>query len=219
MSETPTILVEKIDPKAIIPCKPKSFFDAGWDVYCLERKVIPAGGDALLSTGLRVAIPNGFCIQVNPRSGKAVRDKLVIGARVVDAPYRGELKIHVINFGKEPVEISPNDPCAQLLVLPCASILMEGKIHDIETERGADGFGSSNGDLIKNAQQERKEPTSYSDPGYMVADAYQVVQTTNDHVEALKELDYHLECGNTRFSTKDSTRFRRAIKFLVNHFK
>ena len=155
MSDQPTVIVEKIDKNAILPCKPKSFFDAGWDVYSLERVVIPAGGDALLSTGLRMAIPNGYCIQVNPRSGKATRDKLVIGARVIDAPYRGELKIHLINFGKEEVEISPNDPCAQLLILRTAGVIMEGVIEDLNTERGADGFGSSNSDLIKIAKEAR----------------------------------------------------------------
>ena len=155
MSDQPTVIVEKIDKNAILPCKPKSFFDAGWDVYSLERVVIPAGGDALLSTGLRMAIPNGYCIQVNPRSGKATRDKLVIGARIIDAPYRGELKIHIINFGKEEVEISPNDPCAQLLILRTAGIIVEGKIEDLNTERGSDGFGSSNSDLIKLAKEAR----------------------------------------------------------------
>lgn len=155
MSDQPIVLVEKIDNKAIVPCKPKSFFDAGWDVYSLERVVIPAGGDALLSTGLRMAIPNGYCIQVNPRSGKATRDKLVIGARIIDAPYRGELKIHIINFGKEEVEISPNDPCAQLLILRTAGVIVEGAIEDLNTERGSDGFGSSNSDLIKIAKEAR----------------------------------------------------------------
>lgn len=160
MSDFPTVIVEKINAKAIIPCKPKSLFDAGWDVYGLERVVIPAGGDALLSTGLRVAIPEGYCIQVNPRSGKATRDKLVIGARIIDAPYRGELKIHIINFGKEPVEISPEDPCAQLLVLRTAALLIEGVITDLNTERGSDGFGSSNSELIKLAKEARSMDTS-----------------------------------------------------------
>lgn len=160
MSDFPTVIVEKINAKAIIPCKPKSLFDAGWDVYGLERVVIPAGGDALLSTGLRVAIPEGYCIQVNPRSGKATRDKLVIGARIIDAPYRGELKIHIINFGKEPVEISPEDPCAQLLVLRTAALLIEGVITDLNTERGSDGFGSSNSELIKLAKEARNIDTS-----------------------------------------------------------
>lgn len=160
MSDQPIVLVEKIDNKAIVPCKPKSFFDAGWDVYSLERVVIPAGGDALLSTGLRMAIPNGYCIQVNPRSGKATRDKLVIGARIIDAPYRGELKIHIINFGKEEVEISPNDPCAQLLILRTAGVIVEGAIEDLNTERGSDGFGSSNSDLIKIAKELREIDTT-----------------------------------------------------------
>ena len=165
MSKFPTVIVEKIDNKAIIPCKPKSYFDAGWDVYSLERVVIPAGGDALLSTGLRMAIPNNYCIQVNPRSGKATRDKLVIGARIIDAPYRGELKIHIINFGKEEVEISPNDPCAQLLILRTEGMIMEGVIENRHTERGEDGFGSSNSDLIKIAKEARDKVLKIPESG------------------------------------------------------
>ncbi len=142
----PTVVVQKLNENAKIPCKPKSFEDAGWDVYPIKRLVIPAKGDALIGTGLKVQIPNGYCIQVNPRSGKAVKNKLTIGARVIDAPYRGELMIHVFNKSTEDYEVSPHDPIAQLLVLQCASLLVEGVIND-ETVRGADGFGSTDGKL------------------------------------------------------------------------
>lgn len=143
----PTVIVQKLDPKAKIPCKPKSFDDAGWDVYPIKPLIIPPnGGDALIPTGLKVKIPTGYCIQVNPRSGKAVKSKLVVGARVIDAPYRGELMIHIFNHGKEPYEVSPHDPIAQLLVLQCASLLVEGEINDTTT-RGEDGFGSTDAKL------------------------------------------------------------------------
>ncbi len=149
-NQMPTVIVQKLNDDAKIPCKPKSFHDAGWDVYPDSRLTIPAHRDALIGTGLKVQIPNGYCIQVNPRSGKAVKNKLVIGARVIDAPYRGELKIHVFNHGDEDYEVSPHDPIAQLLVLQCASLLVEGEITD-ETERGADGFGSTDGALKKSS--------------------------------------------------------------------
>lgn len=142
----PEVIVQRIDPTAQIPCKPKSFDDAGWDVYPNERVVIPAGRDALIGTGLKFSIPKGYCIQVNPRSGKAVKDKLGIGARVIDSPYRGELKIHVINRSDKDYEVSKSDPIAQLLVLQCISLLVEGEITD-DTERGEDGFGSTDGVL------------------------------------------------------------------------
>ena len=115
----PEIIVQRLDVNAKLPAKPKSLFDAGWDVYPLKRSVIPKHGDALIGTGLKVKIPNGYCIQVNPRSGKAVKNKLVVGARVIDAPYRGELKIHIFNHSDEDYEVSPHDPIAQLLILPC----------------------------------------------------------------------------------------------------
>ena len=142
----PEIIVQRLDVNAKLPAKPKSLFDAGWDVYPLNRSVIPKHGDALIGTGLKVKIPNGYCIQVNPRSGKAVKNKLVVGARVIDAPYRGELKIHIFNHSDEDYEVSPHDPIAQLLILPCAGIIHEGFIDDT-TERGEDGFGSTDGDL------------------------------------------------------------------------
>ena len=211
MSKQPTVIVEKTDNKAILPCKPKSFFDAGWDVYSLERVVIPAGGDALLSTGLRMAIPNGYCIQVNPRSGKATRDKLVIGARVIDAPYRGELKIHLINFGKEEVEISPNDPCAQLLILRTEGVIMEGTIEDLITERGTDGFGSSNSDLIKIAKEAREG-------GSPVKEETAKPMTTESAVSALKVLRQRIERGDLKGTPKELEVFVKAIKTVTDDF-
>ena len=142
----PEIIVQRLDVNAKLPAKPKSLFDAGWDVYPLTRSVIPKHGDALIGTGLKVKIPNGYCLQVNPRSGKAVKNKLVVGARVIDAPYRGEVKIHIFNHSDEDYEVSPHDPIAQLLILPCGGIMHEGFIDDT-TERGEDGFGSTDGDL------------------------------------------------------------------------
>lgn len=242
MSDFPTVIVEKINAKAIIPCKPKSLFDAGWDVYGLERVVIPAGGDALLSTGLRVAIPEGYCIQVNPRSGKATRDKLVIGARIIDAPYRGELKIHIINFGKEPVEISPEDPCAQLLVLRTAALLIEGTITDLNTERGSDGFGSSNGELIKLAKEARSIDTtllSKADVSTIDAQKFPLVgeldvsnpgffATKNNSTKSIKlseaaanlnVLRQRIDRGDLKGTRGELAVFSDAIEVIVKHLK
>ncbi|WP_373757756.1 dUTP diphosphatase [Jeotgalibaca porci] len=248
MSDQPIVLVEKIDNKAIVPCKPKSFFDAGWDVYSLERVVIPAGGDALLSTGLRMAIPNGYCIQVNPRSGKATRDKLVIGARIIDAPYRGELKIHIINFGKEEVEISPNDPCAQLLILRTAGVIVEGAIEDLNTERGSDGFGSSNSDLIKIAKEAREIDITElgTTDGYTTLLSRATVKTmdaqkwpesratvsnpeffvtkedaTNlpEAVSTLVVLRQRIDRGDLKGTYSELAKFKEALKVVVNHLQ
>lgn len=214
MSKHPTVIVEKIDNKAILPCKPKSFFDAGWDVYSLERVVIPAGGDALLSTGLRMAIPNGYCIQVNPRSGKATLDKLVIGARIIDAPYRGELKIHIINFGKEEVEISPNDPCAQLLILRTEGVIMEGTIENLITERGTDGFGSSNSDLIKIAKEARNMELTIPKSG--IKDKTIEVE---EAVSTLAVLRQSIERGDLRCSLRELTEFSKALSVVIKQLK
>ncbi len=234
MQNQPTILVEKIDDKAIIPCKPKSFFDAGWDVYSLERVVIPAGGDALLSTGLRMAIPNGHCIQVNPRSGKATRDKLVIGARIIDAPYRGELKIHVINFGKEEVEISPNDPCAQLLILRTAGLIVEGTIKDLNTERGSDGFGSSNSDLIRLAKEAREIDTTELGgnrssievaPQWLGSGELDVSSLNDKSTEVaeaaatLSVLRNRIDRGDLKGTRRELAAFNDAVEVIVKHLQ
>ena len=211
MSKHPTVIVEKIDNRAILPCKPKSFFDAGWDVYSLERVVIPAGGDALLSTGLRMAIPNGYCIQVNPRSGKATRDKLVIGARVIDAPYRGEVKIHIINFGKEEVEISPNDPCAQLLILRTEGVIMEGTIENLITERGTDGFGSSNSDLIKLAKQVREG-------GSPAKEEIIMPMSEEAALDTLLVLRQRIERGDLKGTKNELRLFSKAIEAVTTGF-
>lgn len=146
----PTVIVEKLKPEATIPYKPKTQTDAGFDCYCLDHgKIIPPnGGSALLHTGLKVQIPEGYCIQVNPRSGMASKHGLVVGARIIDSAYRGELRINIINHGKEPFEVSRNLPLVQLLVLRCAANMVEGVVNDI-TDRGEDGFGSTNGALIR----------------------------------------------------------------------
>lgn len=234
MSNQPIILVEKIDDKAIIPCKPKSFFDAGWDVYSLERVVIPAGWDALLSTGLRMAIPNGHCIQVNPRSGKATRDKLVIGARIIDAPYRGELKIHVINFGKEEVEISPNDPCAQLLILRTAGLIVEGTIKDLNTERGSDGFGSSNSDLIRLAKEAREIDTTELGgnrssievaPQWLGSGELDVSSLNDKSTEVaeaaatLSVLRNRIDRGDLKGTRRELAAFNDAVEVIVKHLQ
>ena len=142
----PIVTVEKLNHDANMPTKPKSDLDAGWDVYPNFSGTIAPHSDALIGTGLRVAIPAGYCLQVNPRSGKAVKNKLVIGARVIDAPYRGELKIHVFNHSDVAFEFTKHDPIAQLLILGIAGTMVEGKV-DMNTERGTDGFGSTDGTL------------------------------------------------------------------------
>lgn len=117
--------------------------DAGLDIYAVEHSDIPAGTSALLPTGLHVEIPLGYVGVVKPRSGMATSNTLDILAGVIDAPYRGEIKVALMNHGERVFEVKPGDRIAQLLIVPVA--LPEPiEVKDLsDTDRGAGGFGSS----------------------------------------------------------------------------
>lgn len=103
----------------------------------LERAAIP--------TGLQIAIPDGFEGQVRPRSGLAFRHGLTVtnAPGTIDADYRGELKVLLVNLGSEPVTIERGMRIAQLVIAPVvqADVI---EVSDLDsTERGAGGFGST----------------------------------------------------------------------------
>jgi len=103
----------------------------------MERRAIP--------TGLAMAIPAGFEGQVRPRSGLALRKGLGMpnAPGTIDADYRGELKVLVINLSAEPIEISRGMRIAQLLICPVSQAEI-AVVTDLDaTERGAGGFGST----------------------------------------------------------------------------
>ena len=103
----------------------------------LERIAIP--------TGLKMAIPYGYEGQVRPRSGLAFRHGIGVtnAPGTIDSDYRGELKVLLINFGKEPVRITRGMRIAQLVISPVKQVdILEVKDLDA-TERGSGGFGST----------------------------------------------------------------------------
>ena len=100
---------------------------------------------ALIPTGLSVEIPQGYEIQVRPRSGLAIMKGLgVVNAPgTVDADYRGEVKVILINFGQDPITIQDQERIAQLVVCPIIQAEIVDATNLSETERGAGGFGST----------------------------------------------------------------------------
>ena len=102
-----------------------------------ERVAIP--------TGLKMAIPHGYEVQIRPRSGLAFKHGLTVANApgTIDSDYRGEVKILLINLGTEPVEISPGMRVAQMIVAPVmrASLHLVSELSD--TTRGTSGFGST----------------------------------------------------------------------------
>jgi dUTP pyrophosphatase len=120
---------------------------SGFDIRAqLEGPVVLNPGErAMIPTGLSFEIPVGFEIQARPRSGWAAKSGLTVlnTPGTIDADYRGEVKIIVINLGEQAVTISDQERCAQLVLAPVYQAQFE-LAHDLsETERGAGGFGST----------------------------------------------------------------------------
>jgi len=120
--------------------------DAGLDLAAAERVELPPGARAVVGTGLAVAIPEGHAGFVQPRSGLAARHGITIvnAPGLVDAGYRGELKVVLLNT--DPVEsfvVEPGMRIAQLVVLPVA-LLEPQEVGELPaSERDVRGFGSS----------------------------------------------------------------------------
>ena len=100
---------------------------------------------AMIPTGLSFEIPTGFEIQARPRSGLAAKQGLSVlnTPGTIDADYRGEVKIILVNLGQEPVTIQDQDRCAQLVICPIIQAQFEWADALSTTERGAGGFGST----------------------------------------------------------------------------
>ena len=120
---------------------------AGVDVRCSEiyDTEIQPGGTALVSTGLFVAIPTGYEIQVRPRSGLAAKYGVTVlnSPGTIDADYRGEIKVILINHGRDIFTIKTGDRIGQLVLNKVEQIEWRQVSELDTTERGAGGFGST----------------------------------------------------------------------------
>jgi len=118
---------------------------AGMDVVSAEDVTLPPMGRHAVATGFAIAIPDGFEVQVRPRSGLALKHGITLPNTpgTIDSDYRGELKIILVNLGDAPFEIRRGDRIAQLVVAP----VQQGRMVEVreldETVRGAGGFGST----------------------------------------------------------------------------
>ncbi|MEO1968738.1 MAG: dUTP diphosphatase [Sphingomonadaceae bacterium] len=120
---------------------------AGMDVLSAEDVVLDPGGRAAVATGLSLAIPSGYEIQVRPRSGLALKHAITVPNTpgTIDSDYRGELKIILINHGHEPFAVARGDRIAQLVLAPVVQAAWDEVEELDETVRGAGGFGSTGG--------------------------------------------------------------------------
>jgi dUTP pyrophosphatase len=120
---------------------------AGMDVLSAEDVTLAPGARHAVATGLAVAIPHGFEIQVRPRSGLALKHGISVpnSPGTIDSDYRGELKVIVINHGTEAFDVSRGDRIAQLVLAPVTRATWLTVDELDETIRGEGGFGSTGG--------------------------------------------------------------------------
>jgi dUTP diphosphatase len=120
---------------------------AGMDVLSAEEVTLAPGDRHAVATGIAVAIPPGYEIQVRPRSGLALKHGIGVPNTpgTIDSDYRGELKVILINHGTEPFAIRRGDRVAQLVVAPVTLAAWDEVEELDDTARGAGGFGSTGG--------------------------------------------------------------------------
>ena len=118
---------------------------AGMDLRAAEDAILPPGGRALVATGFAIALPHGFEAQVRPRSGLAAKHGVTVlnAPGTIDADYRGEIKVILINHGDQAFAIKRGDRIAQMIVAPVTQITLSEQASLPDTARGAGGFGST----------------------------------------------------------------------------
>ena len=139
------IKIKKLSPKATLPeyaHGPEE--DAGLDVRCIEGAVLVPNVALAVATGLAFEIPPGYEVQLRPRSGLALKYAITLAnsPATIDPGYRGELRVILLNLGREPYQVKAGDRIAQMVVAKYETV--EWRETDLaESARGAAGFGSS----------------------------------------------------------------------------
>lgn len=139
------IRIKKLNSQAVLPEYAHGpTEDAGLDVRSLEDAVLVPGIPLAVPTGLAFEIPSGYEVQLRPRSGLALKHAITLAnsPATIDPGYRGELRVIMINLGREPYEVKAGDRIAQMVVAKYETV--EWQETDLaDSIRGAGGFGSS----------------------------------------------------------------------------
>jgi len=140
------LLIKKLHKNIILP-EYKTDGSSGMDLMAnVEQtvKILP-GEKKIISTGIMVAIPEQYEIQIRPRSGLAAKNGISVlnTPGTIDSDYRGEIKVILINLGKDIFQINKNDRIAQMIVCPIIKAELKEVESLPETIRGGGGFGST----------------------------------------------------------------------------
>lgn len=141
--QTVEIKFQKLHPDAQVPSY-AHIGDAGADVYCVTEVTLYPQNRVAIPTGLAVDIPIGYELQVRPKSGLALKHGITVlnSPGTVDAGYRGEIKVILINFGAAAYTFAKGQKIAQLVLKPVIQAnYMESELED--SDRGMGGFGST----------------------------------------------------------------------------
>lgn len=138
------IKVVKLNPAATIPHYAHPG-DAGLDLFAIEETIIPPGETKLIKTGIAIALPPNTEAQIRPRSGLALKHSITVlnSPGTIDAGYRGEIRIILINHGKKAFQVIPKMKIAQMVVaaIICSKVTVVTELNN--TCRNEDGFGST----------------------------------------------------------------------------
>ena len=140
------ILIKRLSKEVSLP-KYETSGSSGMDLraYIDSNININPGQTAIIPTGLALSIPKGFEVQIRPRSGLAAKKKISVlnTPGTIDADYRGEIKVILINLGPEPFKVEKGLRIAQMVVCPIVQAQLK-EVDDLnQTERGKGGFGST----------------------------------------------------------------------------
>tara|TARA_E500000331_G_scaffold180389_1_gene173738 strand:+ start:143 stop:583 length:441 start_codon:yes stop_codon:yes gene_type:complete len=140
------ILIKRLSKEVPLP-KYETNGSSGMDLAAnINASIdINPGRTAIIPTGLALSIPKGFEVQIRPRSGLAAKKKISVlnTPGTIDADYRGEIKVILINLGQEPFKIEKGSRIAQMVVCPIVQAQLK-EVDDLnQTERGKGGFGST----------------------------------------------------------------------------
>lgn len=140
----PKMKVKRLHEDAQLPYRAHPG-DAGLDVFSIEEKMILPGEVGLVGTGIALELPEGTEAQMRPRSGLALKHAVTLlnSPGTIDEGYRGEIKIIMINHGKEPFTVEKGMRIAQVVVAPVMRIEVLETVEMTDSERSAGGFGSS----------------------------------------------------------------------------
>jgi dUTP pyrophosphatase len=144
MTEPLRLAVRRLDAALPLPAYARSD-DAGLDLHAAEDVTLAPGARVLVPTGIALAIPPGFAGFVLPRSGLALRHGVTVlnTPGLIDAGYRGEVKVLLVNHGQLSVVLNRGDRVAQLVVQRIERVMLAPVSELPDSARGSGGFGSS----------------------------------------------------------------------------